>query len=176
MKHRAFVQNELFIVVAIIAIVAGILFPVFGRARDNVRRRTCQSNLKGISMGVSLYARDFDDFLPPRAWRVPVSSRMATSKSFDCPSAEGNAQTSDYFFNAQFVNKRLGSIKSPATLVLFGDGHNAATLAELPAAWRTDENSPSYRHLQKSNYLFADGHIKSLKVNRVSRDFRMVNP
>jgi type II secretory pathway pseudopilin PulG len=36
-------------VIAIIAILAAILFPVFAQAREKARQATCQSNLKQIA-------------------------------------------------------------------------------------------------------------------------------
>ena len=47
---KGFTLIELLIVIAIIAILAAILFPVFGRARENARRASCQSNLKQIAL------------------------------------------------------------------------------------------------------------------------------
>ena len=66
-KHhfKAFTLIELLVVIAIIAILAAILFPVFGRARENARRSSCQSNLKQIGLGIMQYAQDYDEVLPP---------------------------------------------------------------------------------------------------------------
>lgn len=62
-KH-GFTLIELLIVVAIIAILASILFPVFGRARENARRSTCQSNLKQLGLAFSQYIQDYDETYP----------------------------------------------------------------------------------------------------------------
>lgn len=64
-NRQAFTLIELLVVIAIIALLAAILFPVFGRARENARRSTCQSNLKQIGIGFSMYSQDYDDHLPP---------------------------------------------------------------------------------------------------------------
>jgi len=52
------------VVIAIISILAAILFPVFARARENARRASCQSNLKQIGLGMLQYVQDYDEHFP----------------------------------------------------------------------------------------------------------------
>ena len=59
-RRAAFTLVELLVVVAIIAILAAILFPVFARARENARRSSCSSNLKQLGLGLRQYAQDYD--------------------------------------------------------------------------------------------------------------------
>ena len=61
---RGFTLIELLVVISIIALLAAILFPVFGRARENGRRSSCQSNLKQIGIGVLQYLQDYDEKYP----------------------------------------------------------------------------------------------------------------
>jgi prepilin-type N-terminal cleavage/methylation domain-containing protein len=60
-RKTGFTLIELLVVIAIIAILAAILFPVFGRARDNARRSTGISNVKQISLGILQYLQDYDE-------------------------------------------------------------------------------------------------------------------
>jgi len=55
---------ELLVVIAIIAILAAILFPVFAQAREKARAASCLSNLKQLSLGIHMYAQDYDETMP----------------------------------------------------------------------------------------------------------------
>ncbi len=59
-----FTLIELLVVISIIALLAAILFPVFGRAREKARQATCISNLKQLGSAFLMYAQDFDEMFP----------------------------------------------------------------------------------------------------------------
>jgi prepilin-type N-terminal cleavage/methylation domain-containing protein/prepilin-type processing-associated H-X9-DG protein len=62
-RRNGFTLIELLVVIAIIAILAAILFPVFAQARDKARQASCLSNIKQLSLGVMMYAQDYDETL-----------------------------------------------------------------------------------------------------------------
>jgi type II secretory pathway pseudopilin PulG len=64
---------ELLVVVAIIAILAALLFPVFATAREKARSATCVSNLRQIGMSMQMYGQDHDERYP---WAVDAIDRM----------------------------------------------------------------------------------------------------
>ena len=51
-------------VIAIIAILAAILFPVFARAREQARKTSCLSNMRQLGLGFQMYTQDYDESLP----------------------------------------------------------------------------------------------------------------
>lgn len=64
-KPRGFTLIELLVVVAIIAILAAILFPVFAQAREKARAAACLSNEKQIALAFIMYAQDYDETVAP---------------------------------------------------------------------------------------------------------------
>ncbi len=63
-SRRGFTLIELLVAIAIIAILAAILFPVFAKARDAARKTQCLSNSRQIGSALMMYANDYDEMLP----------------------------------------------------------------------------------------------------------------
>ena len=57
------------VVIAIIGILAALLLPTLGRAKQKAYQIQCVNNLKQIATAITLYADDHNDFLPGPAWQ-----------------------------------------------------------------------------------------------------------
>ncbi len=64
-KKAGFTLIELLVIIGIIAIVAGIIFPVIARVRAKARQANCASNLHQLGMASLIYTQDYDDYFPP---------------------------------------------------------------------------------------------------------------
>ena len=63
--RRAFTLIELLVVIAIIAILAAMLLPVLGRAKESGRRIACNNNLRQLGLAARIYVGDNQETLPP---------------------------------------------------------------------------------------------------------------
>jgi general secretion pathway protein G len=55
---------ELLVVLGILGILAGLLFPAFSRARREGQQTACASNLRQLGVALSLYRQDYDGLYP----------------------------------------------------------------------------------------------------------------
>lgn len=133
-RFKGFSLVEILVVLAIVAILTGILFPVGLRAREMSRRATCASNLRQIGMAFSMYLADWDGCYPNtgdpylwmgRKWRWPLEPYIgetmrrdparpgdplcsaATPQVLWCPSDDTSPQKYDatsYGYSAAFYH------------------------------------------------------------------------
>ena len=187
MKHRAFTAIELIIVVAIIGILAAILFPVFARTHCDERRSSCQTNLKQIALAWQQYANDYNGVAPTLitngqfyGWSDALTDYGANAKGFHCPSNGATPATNpiapgycDYWTNSRVAGRSLKTVIFPARTIAFGEGENGDAryaISHLPQTWRNAPTSPAFRHREGANYLFVDGHAQWLRPEKVTVD------
>ncbi len=198
--RKGFTLIELLVVIAIIAILAAILFPVFARARENARRASCSSNLKQIGLGIMQYTQDYDELYPVRAngagtWAQMIQPYVKSTQLFKCPSnsstevmADGKAPNPNipvsYATSARLMPD---SSHPPLSIAVPESAAQKIMVAESGYNW-TDYGAPWWTgtqwqdaganggfrgHLSTSNYLFADGHVKSLRPMSTITPFNM---
>lgn len=87
-QRRGFTLGEILTVIAVLLVLAALLFPVLGRVRARGRQTACQSNLRQIGLAVQQYLQDNDSTLPAFInWREATASYIKSPAIFMCPSA-----------------------------------------------------------------------------------------
>ncbi|MBX7259224.1 MAG: DUF1559 domain-containing protein [Candidatus Hydrogenedentes bacterium] len=87
MERRGFTLIELLVVIVIIALLAAILLPALGRAREAARRASCQGNLKQFASIFHIYSGENQGYFPPPAPYGSVRTDSRSSPLFESPHA-----------------------------------------------------------------------------------------
>jgi prepilin-type N-terminal cleavage/methylation domain-containing protein/prepilin-type processing-associated H-X9-DG protein len=145
-RSQGFTLIELLVVIAIIAILAAILFPVFGRARENARRSSCQSNMKQIGLGFAQYTQDYDEKFPMGlanggsspdseghfGWAMALQPYLKSAQIFQCPSeTTAPANNGEQGFSDYWVNRNICGWNAVDTISGVGLSQSAITATAL---------------------------------------------
>lgn len=181
-KSLAFTLLELMVVISIIAVLAALLVPAVGSAKENANKAKCLSNLRQIGTAIEFYKEDNDQSYPIKYPPTPYSYWdkyaymnvlgsnyfTATWGVFRCPS---NRNTLDISFRTNSlggrmdyeINSGIFSMKAGGTNG-WGETIEVTTLAVVIYDWPGPNYfgygpAPTSPHPSGGiNAYFADGH------------------
>jgi hypothetical protein len=148
------------VVIAIIALLMGILMPALARVRQLAFRLTCGTNLSGIGKAMLIYANDYEDELPRAGGRDTVwggtANWMAPDRfgAFNVNRADNSGGTAS--ISACFYLLVKYAEVTPKSFVCKGDaGTTVFKLSEMPGlatnfelidAWDFGPPTEAYKH------------------------------
>ena len=74
-RKKAFTLVEVLVVIAVIALLAGLLLPALSSAKNRAHTAACLNNKKQLQLAWHLYAGDHDDKMPPNGDILPGGPR-----------------------------------------------------------------------------------------------------
>ncbi|MCW3097337.1 MAG: prepilin-type N-terminal cleavage/methylation domain [Chthonomonadaceae bacterium] len=164
--RRGFTLIELLIVISILTILAGLLFPVFAAARERARQTTCFSNERQIGAALLMYAQDYDEQLPSgtlgwpgNGWAGQIFPFVKSADIYKCPDDDKHPHESDdggpidpgaveisYALNCNAVGQSLAAFNASSLTVLAFEVNDAASNFAGP-----ENSSPTGRGLPSDN-------------------------
>ncbi len=170
-RHKAagFSLVEILVVIAIVAVLLGLLIPTLRNVRERADEATCASNLRQIGIALLSYHNDYNQ-LPigwageDYTWNSALKSYLPTYNAggnpnrvrikLACPRIpRQNELDYNYMYNDNLYYKNLGSLTKVAK-------RPAVTDAENVAASTTLIGNVKEVHRGGANYLYLDGRVQ----------------
>lgn len=193
-SQAPFTLIELLTVIAIIAILAAILFASLSAVRGKGKETICLNNLDNCYTWHQTYVNDHDGYLPPNEYAytpfqspipetwdtVLVRAGYATEKEMlHCPTWKPDTYQRGYVYGGFKRNPgkydRLDAMEqqlgvSASNVVLLVDSIRASDRREI--WWYAHDNFGCWqrvhcRHKKQAQAAFADGHIEKLDQHEV---------
>ncbi|MBM3457341.1 MAG: DUF1559 domain-containing protein [Armatimonadetes bacterium] len=160
--RSGFTRLELICVVAVIAVLASILFPVFAATRERARSFACRMHLHQLGIALHLYARDYDGRFPPAENDLTALAAAygQSVQAFRCPSDAGVGSSG---FPA-------GGPPPAGTAAALAQVRSLTSYAYAPPRPATDSMSvplileTEFRHQGRANVLLRSGEVTGLEA------------
>jgi prepilin-type N-terminal cleavage/methylation domain-containing protein/prepilin-type processing-associated H-X9-DG protein len=191
---RGFTLPELLISIVILVILATLLSALGRDFISRGHAANCSSNLRQIGMATMMYAGDNHMSLPVtshqrrqggKSWTITLQPYASGTITFKCPKDPDKSRVYTYLIN-DFLTpgpagapdldfSRLAKIERPAATLMFGEAsptyrntdhfHFSVYRGGVVPAESFEKQAATRAHGEQANYLFADGHVETLRRN-----------
>ena len=192
LRRHAFTLIELLVVIAIISVLAALLLPALGRAKQQAWATACLSNVKQIGIAARLYADDFNDALPRSAhtgqsWTGTLQPYCAGTNLWRCPRDKNQTRFYSYAINDYLLPNpgsttgfsKFTQVPAPSQTLWLGESARKNLDDHFhfnPATEPDSSYAPPFfakevevkAHRAGANYLFVDGHAQFQNWNLVT--------
>lgn len=184
-----FTLLELLIVIAIIAILASILLPALGKAKERAKTTLCMNKMKQLVVSIHNYAGDYNSVIPAPwngtlQWNrvlgrndyAPYWLGAANFQHYHCPCWSplkwNNSYNDSYAMSLEsddgdVEHHRLGSLSNNWPLIT--ESISISTMTQYYyIAKNTTWARIHLRHFKRGNTGFPDGHVSEVKASDVT--------
>jgi len=159
--RRGFTVTELLVVMAVIALLAALLFPVLKSAGAKAKSAQCLGNLRSLGTALNVYLGEHDMKMPElaagresKAEEKPVIDTVLLpyvkdARVFACPADRSVAADTgtSYFYNSALAGQPMASLN----LLGLTEAHSRIPVLLDKEGWHKGGE-------HATNHLFADGH------------------
>ena len=172
-RATAFTLVELLVVIAMIGVLAGLMLPTLGKAKESGRGTVCLSNLRQIGIALQLYVQDNNNRMPemrdvlvgtndlPSAIPLPgmhivLSNHLGSVQVLRCPS------------DTKRLFEQTGSSYAWNSLLNGQDAEHLRVFTidfnphQIPVVYDKQAFHSARGPGKGVNFLYADGHIRNL--------------
>lgn len=168
LEPNAFTLIELLVVISLIATLAALIFPLFGRAKEAGRATVCLSNLHQVGVALQLYVQENGNRLPTMRDKSLTTTNSLPGPDLVLSNYLGNIHVLQCPSDRQGLFQSTGSSYSWNSLLNGQDADHLTALGmsfdphQIPLMFDKDKFHKARGVKKEVNYLYADGHIKNL--------------